>query len=437
MTQTQLRTGSSYRLDSGRALHDLCTRLFPICRSITGDGVRETLRILGEHLPIELHEVPTGTPAFDWKVPKEWNIRSAWVEAPDGSRIIDFARSNLHVMSYSTPVDAVLPLDELQKHLHSLPDFPERVPYRTSYYDERWGFCLSHAQRERLAPGDYRVRIDSTLGSGSLTYGEFFIPGKSSDELLVSTHVCHPSLANDNLSGMAVAVGLAQSLAAGPKPRFGIRFIFIPGTIGAITWLAVNQEKISNIKAGVVLSGVGDRGPLTYKKSRKGDGLLDRAFARELKDKGNRVRPYLPYGYDERQFCSPGVDIAMGCLMRTPYGEYDSYHTSADNLDLIDGDALLDTLRCCKAAIGSVLTSPRYQSLNPCCEPQLGRRGLYDAIGGNNESKALQLGLLWLLAYADGKHTLDDLEGMSEMPRATLEKASQLLLQADLLKRID
>ncbi len=433
-----IRTGDNLTLNNGQALHDLYTRLFPICRSITGDGVRETLRILGEYLPIELHEVPTGTPVFDWKVPKEWNIKGAFIEAPDGSRVVDFARSNLHVMSYSTPVEQVMTLDALQKHLHSLPDFPERAPYRTSYYDERWGFCLSHEARSQLKPGDYRIKIDSTLGEGSLTYGEFFIPGQSGDELLVSTHVCHPSLANDNLSGMAVAVALAQSiLSSGTKPRFGVRFIFIPGTIGAITWLGVNQETTRRIKADVVLSGVGDRGPLTFKKSRHGDGLLDRAFARVLRGRGNRVRPYLPYGYDERQFCSPGIDIPMGCLMRTPYGEYDAYHTSADNLGLIDGEALFDTVEACKAAFASVLQSPRYRSLNPECEPQLGRRGLYDAIGGNNESKALQLALLWVLAYAGGEYTLDDLEGMSEMPLPTLTRAVELLRNADLLQAID
>jgi aminopeptidase-like protein len=431
-------------LNTPRSLHALCERLWPICRSITGDGVRETLRVLGEHLPMHIHEVPTGTPVFDWKVPKEWNIRSAFIDGPDGSRIVDFARSNLHVMSYSTPVDAVMPLDELQRHLHSLPDFPERVPYRTSYYDERWGFCLADAVRAQLKPGNYRVKIDSTLAAGQLTYGEFFIPGRSGDELLVSTHVCHPSLANDNLSGMVVAVALAQALAAGQsKPRHGIRFIFIPGTIGAITWLGVNPETTRRIKAGVVLSGVGDRGPLTFKRSRDGDGWLDRAFTRVLTQKyegadlNRRVRPYLPYGYDERQFCSPGIDIPMGCLMRTPYGEYDAYHTSADNLELIDAEALFDTFKACEAAFGSVLDSPRYRNLNPSCEPQLGRRGLYDAIGGNNESKALQLALLWVLAYSDGDHTFDDLTGMAEMPVPVVAKAVELLLQANLLETID
>ena len=425
-------------LDTDQALHDLCTRLYPVCRSITGNGVRETLAILQEFLPIELDEVPSGTPVFDWQVPKEWNIRDAFVEAPDGRRVIDFAASNLHVMSYSTPVDAVMPLPDLQRHLFSLPEFPDRIPYRTSYYSENWGFCLRHADREALVSGDYRVRIDSTLAPGSMTLGEYFIPGATADELLISTHVCHPSLANDNLSGMAVAVALARSMAARHvRPRFGLRFIFIPGTIGAITWLAVNRHKITNIRAGVVLSGVGDPGPLTFKRSRQGDGLLDRAFARVLADRGNRVRPYLPYGYDERQFCSPGIDIPMGCLMRTPYGEYDAYHSSADDLDLIRPEALGDTLRACEAAIDSVLTSPRYRSLNPECEPQLGRRGLYDAIGGNNEAKALQLALLWLLAYADGRHTLDDLVGMSAMPRGILEQAASLLARADLLQQID
>lgn len=425
-------------LRTGAAMYALCERLFPICRSITGAGVRDTLCILQEHLGLTIHEVPTGTPAFDWQVPREWNIRSAWIADSTGRRLVDFANSNLHVMSYSTPVDKVVDLQELQKHLHSLPEFPDRIPYRTSYYDERWGFCLSHHQREVLVDGQYRVHIDSTLTEGSLTYGEYFIPGERDEELLVSTHVCHPSLANDNLSGIAVAIALAQSIAALPhKPRYGVRFIFIPGTIGAITWLAVNTARIAAIAGGVVLSGVGDPGSLTFKQSKRGDGLLDRAFARVVGKRHGSVRPYLPYGYDERQFCSPGIDIAMGCLMRTPYGEYDAYHSSADNLDLITPDALGDTLDACRNAFTSVLTSPRYLSTSPECEPQLGRRGLYDAIGGNNESKSLQLALLWMLAYADGKFTLDDLEALSGMPRATLEKAAGLLQDADLLNRID
>lgn len=425
-------------LRTGAAMYALCERLFPICRSITGAGVRDTLTILQEHLDLTIHEVPTGTPAFDWQVPREWNIRNAWIADSSGRRLVDFANSNLHVMSYSTPVDKVVDLQELQTHLHSLPDFPDRIPYRTSYYDERWGFCLTHHQREALVEGQYRVHIDSTLTEGSLTYGEYFIPGERDEELLVSTHVCHPSLANDNLSGMAVAIALAQSIAALPhKPRYGVRFIFIPGTIGAITWLAVNTARIAAIAGGVVLSGVGDPGRLTFKQSKRGDGLLDRAFAREVGQRQGSVRPYLPYGYDERQFCSPGIDIAMGCLMRTPYGEYDAYHSSADNLDLITPDALADTLEACRDAFTSVLTSPRYLSTSPECEPQLGRRGLYDAIGGNNESKSLQLALLWMLAYADGKFTLDDLETLSGMPRTTLEKAAGLLVDADLLNRID
>ena len=425
-------------LNSGAAMYALCQRLFPICRSITGNGVRETLAILREHLPLTIHEVPSGTPAFDWQVPREWNIRSAWIADASGRRIVDFADSNLHVMSYSVPVDQVVDLQELQTHLYSLPEFPDRIPYRTSYYDERWGFCLSHRQRESLVAGQYRVHIDSTLTEGSLTYGEYFIPGERDEELLVSTHVCHPSLANDNLSGMAVAIAMAQSIAALPrKPRYGVRFIFIPGTIGAITWLAVNTARIAVTAGGVVLSGVGDPGPVTFKQSKRGDGLLDRAFARVVNKRQGSVRPYLPYGYDERQFCSPGIDIAMGCLMRTPYGEYDAYHSSADNLDLITADALADTLEVIRLAFTSVLTSPRYLSTSPECEPQLGRRGLYDAIGGNNESKSLQLALLWMLAYADGNFTLDDLEMLSGMPRATLEKAAGLLVDADLLNRVD
>ncbi|MEZ5598761.1 MAG: DUF4910 domain-containing protein [Pseudomonadales bacterium] len=425
-------------LTDGASLHALCQRLFPICRSITGDGVRQTLDVLREYLPLSVHEVATGTPVFDWQVPREWRIREAWVEAPDGTRVVDFAQSNLHVMSYSTPVDAVMPLEQLQKNLHSLPEFPDRIPYRTSYYQERWGICLTERVRKALPEGDYRVRIDSALFDGSLTYGEFFVPGQTNAELLVSTHICHPSLANDNLSGIAVAVALAQALSsARDKPRYGVRFIFIPGTIGAITWLACNRPRLPKIRAGVVLSGVGDAGALTFKHSRRGDSALERAFARVVRSKHGQVRPYIPYGYDERQFCSPGIDIPMGCLMRTPYGEYDAYHSSADDLELITPEGLADSLDTCARALSSVLTSPRYRSLSPECEPQLGRRGLYDAIGGNNESKVLQLALLWMLAYADGEHTMDDLVAQSEIPRATLEKAAGLLQEAGLLERLD
>jgi aminopeptidase-like protein len=423
--------------DQGQALHDFCRELFPICRSITGDGVRETLGHIARRIPIEVHEVPSGTRVFDWEVPAEWNIREAYIERLNGERVIDFADSNLHVVSYSTAVDEVVPRDVLDAHLHSLEDFPDRIPYRTSYYSPTWGFCLSHRQRQALQDEAYRVRIDSSHTRGSLTYGELFLPGRESRELLISTHTCHPSLANDNLSGLSVATRLAELLledarANGPA-RYGVRFIFIPGTIGSITWLAQNQSALGAIVSALVISGVGDGGRATFKVSRAGNGIIDRAFGRATVAHGGGVRPYLPYGYDERQFCSPGIDIPTGCLMRTPYGEYDAYHSSADDLQLVTPAGLHDTLRICVEALHEIQHSPRYINLQPNCEPQLGRRGLYDTLGGNNEAKNLQLALLWMLSYSDGTHTLADIAGLSGIENAVLERAAELLANADLL----
>ncbi len=424
--------------DQGQALHDFCRELFPICRSITGDGVRETLRLISKRIPIDVHEVPSGTPVFDWEVPAEWNIREAFIERLNGERVVDFADSNLHVVSYSTAIDEVLTRDELNGHLHSLEDFPDRIPYRTSYYSPTWGFCLSHHQRQTLQDDAYRVRIDSTHSQGSLTYAELFLPGREQQELLISTHTCHPSLANDNLSGLSVATRLAELLAedarANGPARYGVRFIFIPGTIGSITWLAQNRSTLDRIASALVISGVGDGGRATFKVSRNGNGIIDRAFGRATIAHGGSVRPYLPYGYDERQFCSPGIDIPTGCLMRTPYGEYDAYHSSADDLQLVTPAGLHDTLRICVEALNEIQRSPRFINLAPHCEPQLGRRGLYDTLGGNNEAKNLQLALLWMLSYSDGTHTLADIAGLSGIEDPVLERAAELLTSADLLE---
>jgi len=413
---------------------DLCARLFPITRSITGNGVRETLKIIGESVDLKTYEVPTDTPAFDWQVPREWNVREAYIVAPDGTRVVDIADNNLHLGSYSIPIHARLSREELDTHLHSLPEQPTLIPYRTLYYSENWAFCLSHEQRQSLPDGEYEVVIDATLEAGTLSYGEVFIPGSGDEELLISTHICHPSLANDNLSGISVATELARFFSNQKPGKYGLRFIFIPGTIGAITWLAQNEQRIPNIAAGLVLSGVGDSGAFTYKKSRTDNGLFDRLFTSHLASfADSEIRPYLPYGYDERQFCSPGINIAAGCLMRTPYGEYPEYHTSGDNLSLLSNERLIETILICKDVIQDAQRVRSYTNVDGRCEPQLGKRGLYEAIGGDNQGQQLQLAQLWMLSYSDGTNSTLDIHELSGISLAVLEHAAQRLLAADLL----
>ena len=328
----------------GASMHELIRQLYPICRSITGDGVRETLGILGSQVPLEIKEVPTGTEVFDWTVPREWNIRRAWIKGPDGSTVLDFEDSNLHVLNYSVPVHEKIGLSELREHLFTLPEQPDWVPYRTSYYSERWGFCMTQNQFDSLPEGEYEVLIDSSLEDGSLTYGETVLPGETADEVLLSCHVCHPSLCNDNLSGIALVTFLAKHLQVCSR-RYTYRFLFIPGTIGAITWLALNESQAGRIRHGLVVACVGDPGSLTYKRSRQGTAEIDRAVAHVLgqSDMPSEILDFSPYGYDERQFCSPGFDLAVGSLTRTPHGRYPEYHTSADDSELLQPEALADS----------------------------------------------------------------------------------------------
>ncbi|HTG74425.1 MAG TPA: DUF4910 domain-containing protein, partial [Terriglobia bacterium] len=334
--------------DSSQDLFGLMSRLYPLCRSITGDGVRQTLKILQEYIPVEIHEVATGTQVFDWTVPKEWNIRDAYIKNPEGRKIVDFQTCNLHVVSYSAPIKKKVPLEILKAHCFTLPQHPQWVPYRTSYYKEDWGFCLSHQQLQELADGDYEVSIDSSLKEGHLTYGECFLPGSTDDEILISVHVCHPSLANDNLSSIAVASSLYQQLSR-LSSRYSYRFLFIPGTIGSITWLSQNESRVSTIRHGLVLACVGDAGSITYKRSRRGNAEIDRAAAQVLRDSGaeHKLTDFSPYGYDERQFCSPGFDLAVGCFMRTPHGTFPEYHTSADNLEFLRPESIADSTSKC------------------------------------------------------------------------------------------
>ncbi|MGH8056984.1 MAG: DUF4910 domain-containing protein, partial [Candidatus Entotheonellia bacterium] len=409
--------------------------LYPICRSITGNGVRSTLQRIRQEIPLDMHEVPTGTKVFDWTVPKEWNITDAYIKGASGARVIDFQQSNLHVVSYSVPVATKLPLTELKTHLCTLPDAPDRIPYRTSYYHESWGFCLSHQQFLALKDEAYEVCIDSSLLAGHLTYGEYYLQGESSDEVLLSCHVCHPSLCNDNLSGMALATFLAQYLTS-HSLRYSYRFLFTPGMIGSITWLALNEDKVERIKHGLVLACVGDPGQQTYKKSRRGDAVIDRAAAHVLQQsgRGHAVLEFSPYGYDERQFCSPGFDLPVGCLMRTPHGRFPEYHTSADDLTFVQPSFLAESFSTCVSILGVLEHNRTYVNQNPKCEPQLGRRGLYKSIGGQRDAKLEELALLWVLNLSDAKHTLLDIAERSGLAFHRIQDATQALLERELLR---
>jgi aminopeptidase-like protein len=412
----------------------LMADLYPICRSITGRGFRQTLRRLHDEIPLDIHEVPSGTRVLDWTVPNEWNIRDAYIKTSRGQRVVDFRECNLHVVSYSVPVRRTMTLAELRPHLHSLPDRPDWIPYRTSYYQEDWGFCLTHRQLLALEDDVYEVCIDSSLEPGHLTYGEYYLPGETADEILISCHACHPSLANDNLSGIAVAVALARQLAAVPR-RCSYRFLFIPGTIGAITWLALHEAEVSQIRHGLVLTGVGDAGPVHYKLSRRGDALVDRAARHVLRQSGrpHEILDFVPYGYDERQYCSPGFDLGVGCFMRTPHGRYPEYHTSADNLDFVSRASLVDSYATCLAILEVLEHDAHYVNQQPKGEPQLGKRGLYGSVGGG-ALPGFQLALLWVLNLSDGRYSLLDIAERANMSFTVIRQAADALVAHDLLR---
>jgi aminopeptidase-like protein len=421
-----------------KALLSFMSELFPICRSITGNGLRQSLRILQQHIPLELHEVPSGTPVFDWTVPKEWNITDAYVRNSRGEKVIDFQQSSLHILNYSIPFQGKLSLSELKSHLYSIPDQPDLIPYRTSYYSEKWGFCLSHKQLEALEEGEYEVNIQSTLEDGHLTYGELFIPGETEEEILISCHSCHPSLCNDNLSGMALATFLAKDLIdqAGDRPRrYSYRFLFLPGTIGSITWLALHEQQAMRIQHGLVVACVGDGGQSTYKRSRRGNADIDRAVEHVLKHSGQpfEIQNFSPYGYDERQYCSPGFNLAVGSLTRTPHGRFPEYHTSADNLEFIRPDCLVDSLHKYQAVLEILEKNYIYINTNPKCEPRLGKRGLYSGLSGNKDPKTTEMALLWVLNLCDGEFSLFDIAERSEMAFQEISAAADALYKAGLL----
>jgi aminopeptidase-like protein len=422
--------------ESGQKLHQFATQLYPICRSITGDGIRRTLAMIGDRIPLQISEVATGTAVFDWTVPKEWNIRDAYIKDAAGHRVVDFQKNNLHVLNYSTPIQATLPLSQLKEHLFTLPEYPDRIPYRTSYYKPEWGFCMTHNQMLALDEGEYEICIDTTVEDGYLTYGESYLAGQSSEEVLISVHACHPSLANDNLSGLTVATSLARLLADIDR-RYSYRFLFIPGTIGSITWLARNKEAAQRVRHGLVLTCVGDEGGFHYKRSRRGDAEIDRVAAHVLRHCGepSEVLDFSPYGYDERQYCSPGFNLPVGCLMRSIWGTFSEYHTSADNLDFIQPDSLARSLRACAAIVDVLENNRRYVNQNPCCEPQLGKRNLYRATGGESIGTEINA-MLWVLNLSDGDHSLLDIAERSSIPFRAINDAARLLCKASLLSRL-
>lgn len=419
----------------GRQLHDLAARLYPICRSITGEGLRATLRLIGERLPLAMREIPSGSRAFDWTVPPEWNIEEAYVCDPAGRRVVDFSAHNLHIVSYSEPVSDTFTLEELAPHLHSLPEQPGWIPYRTSYYRRSWGFCMRHSDRERLRPGQYRVEIGASLARGSLTYGEAVFPGRSRDEVLFFTHACHPSLANDNTSAMAVAAALAQWIAAQPR-RYTYRFVFAPGTIGSLCWLRRNESRLGRVRHGLVLALLGDPGALTYKMSRRGSSEIDTVAAYVLAgmDPKARVIPFTPYGYDERQLCSPGFNLPVGRLTRSVNAGFPQYHTSADDMALIRPECLEQSLQACRRIVQVLEDNHRYVNLSPKGEPRLGKRGLYGSVGGRSPADHEQA-LLWVLNQSDGQASLLDIARRSGMAFGTLREAAGALESARLLRR--
>ena len=451
-----------YELEKiGKDMFNLLEKIFPICRSITGNGVRQTLEILKEHIPLEIHEVPTGTKVFDWIIPKEWNINDAYIKDPNGKKIVDFKKSNLHVLNYSIPINKKISLSELKNHIHTIPEKPKLIPYVTSYYSENWGFCMKHNEFIKLKEGEYHAYIDSTLTNGSLTYGEYVIPGKYENEIVLSCYVCHPSMCNDNLSGVVLLTMLLKYLK-NLKLNYSIRFLFIPETIGAITWLQKNEKNIKKIDHGLVVTCVGDPGSFTYKKSRLGNSEIDKTVIKLLQKSESKFKivDFFPWGSDERQFCSPGFNLPFGSLMRSMYGsdDFPEYHTSADNLYYVNEKSLSESFskyleiinqleenfgkfsnQNSKEKILKDKKSEFFKNLNPKCEPQLGKRGIYRLIGGQGndvKNRIDEFALFWVLNLSDGIHSLSDIVSISGFELSKIKNAAAILEKKKLIKKI-
>lgn len=419
---------------SGAWMLQLMADLFPIFRTVAGEGLRATLRRLAQDVPLQIQEVASGTPVLDWTIPNEWTIRDAHISDESGRRVVDLAASNLHVVSHSRPIDTTLGLDELQPHLHSLPDQPDWIPYRTSFFSDGWGFCLTHRQRAAMNEQRYRVVIDADLRPGSLSYGEVYLAGDSTQEILVFAHCCHPSLANDNLSGIAVAAAAIRELSSRSR-RVGYRFVFAPTTIGSIAWLAANEATLDRVRGGLVLANLGDKGALHYKRSRT-PSLSDAAAENVLRHCGERheLVDFIPWGYDERQFCSPGFDLPMGRLTRSPEGAYPEYHTSADNLDLIDSESLERSLVVTLRILETIERDRRLVGTAQRGEPQLGKRGLYRGGPRAGQVADSHLAILWVLNQSDGEHSLLDIARRAQMPFDSVYQAAEALEAAGLVR---
>ena len=438
-------------------MFQLMEKLYPICRSITGNGVRETLEIIKKEIPLKIHEVPSGRKVFDWTIPKEWNINDAYIIDPHGKKVVDFQKSNLHVLNYSIPIDQKISFSELKKHIHTIPEKPDLIPYVTSYYSENWGFCMTHNDFLKLKEGEYTVKIDSKLEKGSLTYGEFLISGKSEFEILLSCYVCHPSMCNDNLSGVVLLTQIAKYFKD-LKNHYSIRFIFVPETIGAITWIHQNESNLSKIKHGLVATCLGDSGKFTYKKSRHDNAEIDKTVI-EILEKSKvefKTVDFFPWGSDERQFCSPGFNLPVGSLMRSMYGteDFPEYHTSADNLKFMNKSSLKDSylqyleiIKTLNENFEKTLLSKDTQNnyskqgfltnLFPKCEPQLGKRDIYRKIGGQKNSilsRKHEFAVFWVLNLSDGKHSINDIIEKSGFEESEIKEAINLLKEKKLIK---
>ncbi len=419
-------------------LYEWSREIYPWGRSITGKETVRTLKWIQEKTGIEIKSVPSGTKVLDWEVPLEWNVEEAWVKDEQGNVLVDYRDHKLHLLNYSISVDKIVSREELLQHLFYLKERPDLIPYRTSYYNRDWGFCIPYSWLSRFKGKKYRVKIASTLSKGYLHYGELLVKGKSKKEVVLTTHICHPQMANDNVSGIVVLSKVA-SIIKDIIPELSFRFLFIPGTIGSITWLALNKDNLSNIKAGLVISAVGDRSGFNYKRSRKGDSFFDKFLPSLARDLGDivRIHDFHPYGYDERQFCSPGFNLPFGLLSRAQWGTYKEYHTSGDNLSFIEKRQLSKSVRFILYLLGSLDANKFYLNLYPYGEPQLGKRGLYERIGGESKKKELQLAFLWVLNYSDGTNSLTEISLKSGMPFYTIAKAATILEEAQLIKQID
>jgi len=455
--------------DIGEDMMRLMHELFPICRSITGNGVRETLDIINEHISVKKVEIPSGKEVFDWTIPDEWNINDGYIIEPNGEKIVDFKKLNLHILNYSTPIEKIIELDDLKKHIFSDPNLPEVVPYVTSYYKKNWGFCMSQNQLDGLKEGKYKIKIDSVLEPGNLTFGEFYIKGKSEEEIIISTYICHPSMCNDNLSGVVLCTLLAKFFK-NISLNYSIRFLFIPETIGAIAWLSLNEGNLSKIKHALNISDIGNKGKIIYKKSRRGNAQVDKIVRNILDDNhvSSKTIEFFPYGSDERQFCSPGINLPMGHLMREFYDitndgiQKSGYHTSGDNFSIISQESLEEAYKICIQIIFELnkidvikkekeddrnINFPNeeyYYNLKPKCEPQLGKYKIYEEIGEQEiggkydiRKKEMRYAIFWVLNYSDGNYSLKEISEKSEIKMEIIKNVANILEQKKLIKKIE